>query len=321
MAAEGDPAAFLASVPIDAKPTQRLARKLAAFESHRKDHDDAVAAWEEGFFSPNLKLPATLYRLEARRGSTARWLTLQRLRFLDIRFGRPVPPVRFETVTPEAMEQAYGADPAEPWRIYMPPEAIPNIEVSRRVPPMSARITGSASARPRASATSPGRACTSRSRRSRPPTCLRQRRFIEFDHYGRRPATCRSVQIRIRVIELELPVAWPAPHSGFYGGEPFFAGRRLGPSTFSAQARSSRSRCIGAAAGDAPVAIGGASMGALAALLAASYSPHWPQSMRPDAVALLTVSDQIDSLVAEARSPPGSAWPRRSNARAGRPST
>src|SRR5215470_1703050 len=96
LAAEGDPGAFLATVPIEAKPTQRLAKKLAAFESHRRDHAVATAAWEEAFFAPNLKPPATLFRIESRRTSAARWLTLQRLRFLDIRFGRPVPPVRLE---------------------------------------------------------------------------------------------------------------------------------------------------------------------------------------------------------------------------------
>src|SRR5262245_7192889 len=99
LAAKGDPAAFLAAVPVDARPTTRLARKLAALEAHRREHEEAVAAWEEGFFSPNLKPPAKLAKLESKRGSTARWLTLQRLRFLDVRFGRPVPAVRFETVT------------------------------------------------------------------------------------------------------------------------------------------------------------------------------------------------------------------------------
>src|SRR5687767_6771785 len=74
MAAEGDPAAFLAAVPIDAKPTQRLAKKLAAFEAHKRDYEETAAAWEEGFFAPSLKPPATLARLESRRGSAARWL-------------------------------------------------------------------------------------------------------------------------------------------------------------------------------------------------------------------------------------------------------
>ena len=303
MAADGDPAAFLAAVPIDARPTQRLARKLAAFEAHRKDHDEAVAAWEEGFFSPNLKPPATLYRLEARRGSTARWLTLQRLRFLDIRFGRPVHPVRFETVTPDAMEDAYGAHRAEPWRIYTPPDALPDVEVSRRVATnfgedywlrfrSPSRIGDIAWARvhePRGVVN--------------PPTFVFGNGIcVEFDHYGRATADVQVMfKYGVRVIELES--AWHGRRRipGTYGGEPFMARAPLGPiDLFAAQARELAiivHWCKQQT--KAPVAIGGASMGALAALLAASYSPHWPQSMRPDAVALLTVSDQIDSLVAE----------------------
>jgi hypothetical protein len=133
LAAKGDPAAFLAAVPMEAKVTPRLARKLAALDAHRRDYEAAAAEWEEGLFTPNLRSPAQLTRLEARRASCARWLTLQRLRFLDIRFGRPVPPVRFETPSHADIEAAYGGFRAEPWRIYQPPVAIPNVEVSRRV--------------------------------------------------------------------------------------------------------------------------------------------------------------------------------------------
>src|SRR5690348_8462901 len=39
MDAKGDPAAFLAAVPVEAKPTLRLARKLEALEMHRNAYD------------------------------------------------------------------------------------------------------------------------------------------------------------------------------------------------------------------------------------------------------------------------------------------
>ena len=308
MAAEGDPAAFLAAVPIDAKPTQRLVKKLAAFESHRRDHEEAAAAWEEGFFAPNLKPPATLYRLESRRASAARWLTLQRLRFLDIRFGCPVPPVRFETAKPHEFEAAYGAHRAEPWRIYQPPEAIPKVEVSRRV---ATHIGEDYWIRFRSPAArmvdGPSRIAWARVHEPRgvvnPPTFIFGNGIcVEFDHYGRATADVQVLyKYGIRVIELES--AWHGRRRlpGTYGGEPFMARAPLGPiDLFAAQAQElavivhwCRQQT------KAPVAIGGASLGALAALLAASFSPRWPQSMRPDAVALLTVADQIDTLVAE----------------------
>ena len=304
LAAKGDPAAFLATVPIDAKPTQRLAKKLAAFESHRRDYDAATAAWEEAFFAPNLKPPATLYRLEARRASAARWLTLQRLRFLDIRFGRPVPPVRFETPKPADLDAAYGAYRAEPWRLYRPPGAIPNVEVSRRV---ATHFGEDYWIRFRTPAARMGDIAWARVHEPRgvvnPPTFIFGNGIcVEFDHYGRATADVQVLfKYGVRVIELES--AWHGRRriSGAYGGEPFMARAPLGPlDLFSAQAQElavivhwCRQQT------KAPVAIGGASLGALAALLAASFSPHWPQSMRPDAVALLTVADQIDSLIAE----------------------
>lgn len=308
MSAEGDPAAFLAAVPVEAKPTQRLARKLAALEVHRRAHETAAAAWEEGLFTPNLRSPAQLYRLEARRGSAARWLTLQRLRFLDIRFGRPVPPVKFETPAKDELEAAYGAFRAEPWRIYQPPEAIPNVEVSRRVATHFGEDYWIRFRSPAARmGAGPSRVAWARVHEPRgvinPPTFIFGNGIcVEFDHYGRATADVQVMfKYGIRVIELES--AWHGRRRipGTYGGEPFMARAPLGPiDLFAAQAQElaviihwcrQQTR--------APVAIGGASLGALAALLAASFSPHWPASMRPDAVALLTVADQIDSLIAE----------------------
>ncbi len=304
MSAEGDPAAFLSGVPIDAKPTQRLAKKLAAFEAHRRDHEAAVAAWEDAFFTPSLKPPSTLYRIESRRGSTARWLTLQRLRFLDFRFGRPVPPVRFETPALADLEAAYGAYRAAPWRVYQPPDAIPNVEVSRRV---STHFGEDYWIRFRSPAARMGDIAWARVHEPRgvinPPTFIFGNGIcVEFDHYGRATADVQVLfRYGIRVIELES--AWHGRRRlpGTYGGEPFMAKAPLAPiDLFAAQAQElaviihwCRQQT------KAPVAIGGASLGALAALLAASFSPHWPQSMRPDAVALLTVADQIDSLIAE----------------------
>jgi hypothetical protein len=304
MAAKGDPAAFLAAVPVEAKPTQRLARKLAALESHRREYEGAAAAWEEGLFTPNLRSPAQLARLEARRSSSARWLTLQRLRFLDIRFGRPVPPVRFETPSRAEVEAAYGAFRTEPWRIYQPPDAVPNVEVSRRV---ANHFGEDYWIRFRSPAARMGDIAWARVHEPRgvinPPTFIFGNGIcVEFDHYGRATADVQVLfKYGIRVIELES--AWHGRRRipGTYGGEPFMARSPLGPiDFFSAQAQElavliqwcrQQSK--------APVAIGGASLGALAALLAASFSPHWPASMRPDAVALLTVADQIDTLIAE----------------------
>jgi len=304
MVAKGDPEAFLASVPLDAKPSARLARKLAAFDAHHKDYETAAADWEDAFFAPSLKHADVLARLEARRGSAARWLTLQRLRFLDIRFGRPVPAVKFEIATPAVLEAAYGSFKSAPWRIYLPPELLPEVEVSRRI---ATHFGEDYWIRFRSPAGRMGDMAWARVHEPRgvvnPPTFVFGNGIcVEFDHYGRATADVQVMfKYGVRVIELES--AWHGRRRvpGTYGGEPFMARAPLGPiDFFAAQAREFAvivDWCKRQS--KAPVAIGGASLGALSALLAASYSPHWPSSMRPDAMALLTVADQIDTLIAE----------------------
>jgi hypothetical protein len=308
LVAKGDPTVFLAAVPSDARPTQRLARKLKAFEKRRRRYEDAAAAWEEAFFAPSFKSPKALARLEARRSVTARWLTLQRLRFLDIRFGRPVPPVRFAIPAPAELESAYGAVRCEPWRAYMPPDAMPNIEVSRRVATWYGEDYWIRFRSPAARlGDGPARTVWARVHEPRgainPPTLIFGNGIcVEFDHYGRSTADVQVMfRYGVRVIEIES--AWHGRRRapGSYGGEPFMAQAPVGPiDFFTAQARELAvivQWCRQQSQGR--VAIGGASLGALAALLAAGNSAHWPAAMRPDAVALLTVADQIDTLMAE----------------------
>lgn len=308
MAAEGDPEAFLAAVPIADRPGSRLARKLAAFEVRRREYVDAAAAWEEALFAPSPSSAADLRRIEARRARAARWLTLQRLRFLDIRFGRPIPAVRFEIPPPAALAAAYGAACAEPWRAYLPPASLPKVEVSHRI----ANSFGEdywIRFRSPAARLGDGPAGMAWARVHEPPGTVNPPTFIfgngicvEFDHYGRATADVQVLfKYGVRVIELETVWHGRRRAAGTYGGEPFMARAPVGPiDLFTAQAQELAvivDWCRQQSRG--PVAIGGASLGALAALLAASHAPHWPASMRPDALALLTVADQIDTLIAD----------------------
>ncbi|MCW5774603.1 MAG: hypothetical protein KIT16_23365 [Rhodospirillaceae bacterium] len=308
MAAEGDPAAFLAAVPLEAKPSQRLARKLAAFEARRRDYVGAAAAWEDAFFAPSFKTPAALARLEAERSAAARWLTLQRLRFLGLRFGRPVPPVQFDIPSPDLLEAAYGAVRTEPWRAYLPPSATPTVEVSRRIANHFGEDYWLRFASP-ASRLGTGPASVAWARVHEPRGAINPPTFIfgngicvEFDHYGRATADVQLLfKYGVRVIELETAWHGRRRDPGTYGGEPFMARAPLGPiDLFTAQAKELAvivQWCRQTSKGS--VAIGGASLGALAALLAACHAPYWPAAMRPDAVALLTVADQIDTLIAD----------------------
>lgn len=304
MAAKGDPDAFMAAIPLDLRAPDGLAARLARFEKRRQAEADADAVWNAALFAAAPSPQKELNRIEAARGSAARWLTLQRLRFLNFRFGNPVPPVRYETPSPAGIEEAFGATLADPSLIYSPPAVLPEVEVSHRVTSVFGqdywlrfrspygRMGDMAWARVHEPAGV-----------SDPPTFIFGNGImVEFDHYGRVTADAQ-VLIRngMRVIEIESPWHGRRRLPGTYGGEPFIARAPVGPiDLFAAQAQETAviiDWCR--RQGRGPVAIGGASMGALAALLAVSHAPAWPETMRPDAVALLTVADQIDALVAQ----------------------
>jgi hypothetical protein len=102
----------------------------------------------------------------------------------------------------------------------------------------------------------------------------------------------------IRVVELELPWHGRRRRLGSYGGEPVLATPPLGPldlfTTHAQDIAVAVDWCRGA--GSRRVGVAGASLGALASLLAASHAAHWPAAMRPDALALLTVADDMVGL-------------------------
>ncbi len=99
----------------------------------------------------------------------------------------------------------------------------------------------------------------------------------------------------VRLICPEGPWHGRRLHPGSYGGEPVFARGPLGFLDYlhahvielgilTAWARQT---------GSGPVAIGGMSLGALTAQLAAVAARDWPAAMRPDAVLLLTTSGAV----------------------------
>lgn len=300
MAARGDIDRFLAEVPLATPPARDLRKRLATFEARRRTYEDAAAAWEDALFGE--ASTAARSQAEKRRAHAALALTAQRLRFLDLVPGRRIPASRFEVPTPSEFAATYGASLHEPWRLYTP-STVPVVAVSGRVPTRhgedywlrfpspSARVNDIAWARvyqPRGVVD--------------PPTVIFGNGvFVEFDHLGTFSGGIAALRRQgVRIIEIEAPWHGRRRQPGRYGGEPFLGTAPLGPlDLFTAQAQElavlvdwCRRTSRGA------VAVAGASMGSLAAGLAASHAPHWPESMRPDALALLTAADELVGLSA-----------------------
>jgi len=102
----------------------------------------------------------------------------------------------------------------------------------------------------------------------------------------------------VRLVRLELPHHVRRRRPGFYGGEPFLAQQPAGGLEFFQAAvrdmavlthwcRTRGSRRVG---------VGGTSLGALTAQLAARHARNWPEACRPNALFLVTTSARVATL-------------------------
>jgi len=102
----------------------------------------------------------------------------------------------------------------------------------------------------------------------------------------------------VRLVRLELPYHVRRRQAGFYGGEPFLARQPLGGLDFFRSAVREYARLIAwcRGLGTGRVGIGGTSLGALTAQLAATHARHWPGDCRPDLLFLVTTSARVAAL-------------------------
>lgn len=302
--ARGDIETFKAAAPAEAASSLMLSRLLAGVDRSRRRYEAIDRAWREEFFAPGAHFGASLADLERRRSRAAFWLTAQRLRFAPLRPLVPVPPVRFRIPSPASAAAVYGPDSRAAAALYAPPPVLPAVEQSRRILISSGEDCWLRFASPsaRMGDTAWARVHAPRGIVDPPTLIFGNGVFIEPDHLGRPSGDVqRLVRRGLRVIEIESPWHGRRRRAGFYGGEPFFATAPHGTvDLFTAQAQElavlvdwCRRTSRGA------VAFGGASMGALAAALAAAHARHWPERLRPDALALITVADAVADLAFE----------------------
>lgn len=300
--AGGDPAAFLAAIPLPTRPNEQgLRRRLSAFESARAAALEADARWADAFFNADGPKEG-LAAVENARLDRWRAFMNRRWSFLPMLLAHRVPKVRFAIPGPAETEAVYGPMREAPWRPFLPPDPLPSVEESRRVatslgtmswlrfPAPSARIGDTVWARvhePQAAGAGV------------PTLIFGNGTFVEFDHM---PHLTRDlailVRLGIRVIELEAPWHGRRRPAGSYGGELFLARAPLsGLDLMSAMVQETAVLTAWCRArGDGRVGVGGISMGALAARTLAVHAGRWPEGLRPDVLVLITFCDRLELL-------------------------
>ncbi len=309
LASRGEVARFAETLPLDRplddRDRDRLSRALAEIAALDATARAAEADWAAAAFGAGRLSGTALGAAEARRlGAAWRRMAAHRA-FSFLRRRYRWSPVRYEIVDPAGIEARYGESARTPARAFSPPAFMPAIEESEVV----ATVSGRAVHWLRFASPSPVMAdrvvaqVVSPPGAVDPPTLIFCRGFfVEPSQWGPVPGFADAVcNAGFRLIEMETPWHDRRRIDGYYGGEPALARAPLGLlDLLTALVREVAvviDWCRRTSAG--PVAIGGLSLGALAAQLVAARATCWPEVLRPDGLLLLTVCDHVDRLATD----------------------
>jgi hypothetical protein len=304
LVADGSVARFAAEVPCEAPPVLLARHALWATERAAQAYEAARAGWEEAFFGPEACVQERLWEAEAARERCAQALMAARANFVPLHMSRRFPPVRWEVASEAEVERRHGRRLAKRERAFAPPRRRPAPDESRAKTGPSARTSWLRFPTTLSGAPDVAWARVARPRRKR------GRATVIFTHgvameiefwrgYAEPPAA--FVEAGITTIRPEGPYHGRRRSPGRYGGEEVFARGPLGILDY-AQAHVIELGLLTAWARQAtggPVAIGGVSLGALIAQLAAAEAWGWPEEMRPDALLLVTTSASVTAPTVE----------------------
>ncbi|MGI9203148.1 MAG: alpha/beta hydrolase [Woeseiaceae bacterium] len=304
-AANGSAEAFFEQVPIAPMPqlTSRIGALLERFEDTRSQVRTAEAQWEEVFFGERDASSAICAATESDRLALRAEYNELRRRFSFVSRRTPVPPVRWEISSPMELAADYARVIREEFRPFAAPVTMPAIAMSRK-------LTGPASndywirfASPSAMNDTVVARVSEPTGVADPPTLIFLHGVgVEFDHWhGMIDEAARLVRMGIRVVRPEAPWHGRRVPDGRYGGEKFIATLPRGSLEFS----SAQVREVAVLMdwcrqhSDAPVALGGSSLGAHIARVAAARAHEWPERLHPDALFLITPCGRLEDAAIE----------------------
>lgn len=298
-AAEGDADRFAAQVPLDdgAMPEGWLLdQALQGVRSARRRYQRVEQEWEDVCFAQSRKAPGRIVEIELERRTAGRIWMASRSLLAPMLPRRRIPPVRWDIPAPETLLAEMAPAIADPAAFYAPPDTLPEVACSHKAPGPDGmeywlRFPS------KDGETAWAKVYEPETVNERLPTAILCHGLcVEQELWGTTTGTPhRLVREGVRVIAPEAPWHNRRMKPGFYGGEPLIAtAPRGGPDLFRA-ALSEIATLIGWARGQGSpaVAIGGTSLGALTAQLAATQAKAWPASLQPDFLLLVTTSGSL----------------------------
>ena len=293
-AAHGDRDAFFAAIPLPRRleHSERLASALAKFEEARAAVNGIEAEWERVFFGPEDQPESYRVAVETARLNRRHAYNATRRHFAFL-LPQHIPRVKLEVDTPEAVRAVYGPALADRRHYVAVPNPMPVVEASRTVLGANGREYWVRFASPsaRLADTVYARVYEPDGIKDPPTLILGHGVCVEFDHWhGLIDETQALVAAGIRVIRPEAPWHGRRVSPGNFGGERIigqvptgaldgFLGAMREWAVLADYAKSTSG---------GPLLIGGTSLGALFAQLAADCAHDWPDAIKPQAMLLIT---------------------------------
>jgi pimeloyl-ACP methyl ester carboxylesterase len=305
IAAGGSVGRFLDTLPCGRFSRRLLPPILARMEARCATLATIDAEWERAFFGCG---PGRA-EIELLRMRSASALMNLRTSLVPLHIEAPMPPVAWNVESPTSVAHRHGHRLESPQQAFSTPLDLSSMEPSRgflsasgvegwvRFPAPTLPAAGKAWARVSAPAVA-----AVRGRPAMPSLIFAHGIAVETEFMGnRRNLLSALVAAGVRVIRPEGPWHGRRRLAGSYGGEPVLARGPGGLLDYFHAHVIELGHLVAWARTTAggPVAIGGVSLGALTAQLAAVAARYWPEEMRPDALFLVAPSHSLTAITFE----------------------
>ena len=267
-------------------------RFLSLLAARRDAYEAAAAAWAESLFAPGSPPPAELVARQLARQTAAHRFMAARLAAVPLNLRRPLPAVRWQVASPARTARDHEARLASTSGAFPAPAAV-KVERSHALPGPFGDEHWLRFASPVLGDTAWARVYAPAGAENPPSLIFLHGLAMENEMWRDMADPVGGLQGRgLRIIRPEGPWHGRRRLSGWYGGEPALGRGPLGLIEL-VQAWVAEIAVLIAWArrtSRGPVAIGGVSLGGLAAPMIVSAARHWPDGLRPDAAFLVATS-------------------------------